>query len=93
MTATLYVSGWCGSTRHDRCLGAYAGTGCTCECHARPELVTVRCFFGCPHVVQDIDPHAAHDAMEAHYFDTHREQIRDAIGWCAAEIAAKEATA
>lgn len=28
-----YVSGWCGSDRHDTCRGIYAGVVCSCEHH------------------------------------------------------------
>jgi hypothetical protein len=29
-----YISGWCGAgTGHGRCVGSYAGTSCTCQCH------------------------------------------------------------
>jgi hypothetical protein len=82
-----YQSGFCGSRRHDRCRGGYAGVECTCTCHTEPEpepepvVVTVHCFFGCPHVVQQPTPEAAHAVMELHYFDSHRPQIRAAIGW------------
>lgn len=84
MTAVAYRSGWCGSGYHDRCRGQYAGITCCCPHHDGPLLVTVRCFFGCPHVAQDETPETAHAAMEAHYFEAHREQIRAAVGWAAA---------
>lgn len=37
VVSTPYLSGWCGSRRHDHCLGVYASIECSCPCgHARP---------------------------------------------------------
>lgn len=82
-----YQTGHCEVGGHSRCLGVYAGTGCTCPCHTaappplRPQVATVHCFFGCPAVVASADPDAAHAAMESHYFEAHRPDIRAAVGW------------
>lgn len=45
------------------------------------EVVAVRCFFGCDHLVRDTDPAAAHDAMERHYIARHRADLDRAVGW------------
>lgn len=73
---TAYRSGWCGSTRHDRCLGAYAGTACDCTCHTTPEPqpmqpFAVHCSYGCSYEEGGTDPLAVHDAMERHYRTVH----------------------
>lgn len=81
-----YVSGHCGSGCHDRCTGAYAGVTCGCPHHtepAPPPLVAVHCFFACPAVVEHTDPYTAHAAMEMHYFDAHKGDIKAAL-WGAA---------
>jgi len=32
-----YRTGWCGTDRHGRCAGTYAGgIVCTCQCHQPP---------------------------------------------------------
>lgn len=42
-------------------------------------VITVHCFFGCPSVIRDIDPQAAHDRMEEHYASAHSTQVSAAI--------------
>lgn len=75
-------TGFCNVGRHHACRGV-AGHPCPCDCHQQPEPITVHCFFGCPHVAQEPTPEDAHAAMELHYFEAHREQIRAAVGWAA----------
>lgn len=33
-SAKLYMSGHCATSNHDRCIGIYALTPCTCTCHS-----------------------------------------------------------
>ena len=84
MRAVAYVSGHCGTGNHDRCLGVYAGTPCTCEHHTAPPepvVVAVNCFFGCGHAVWAEDAYQAHEDMEQHYRVEHWADIRRAVGW------------
>jgi hypothetical protein len=42
--------------------------------------IAVHCFFGwCDHVVREVEPRAAHDAMEAHYAKQHADAIRELV--------------
>lgn len=61
-----YVSGWCGTARHDRCLGAYAGTGCTCPCHTRPEVVIAADMIAAS-VIADVSTDTLRDALRIHH--------------------------
>lgn len=38
------------------------------------ETYTSHCYFGCEHVVIDVDPVASNDTMERHYWDAHYTQ-------------------
>lgn len=42
-------------------------------------LIAVGCFT-CPHTIRDIDPDAAHVAMERHYTDRHAQLIARLAG-------------
>jgi len=81
---STYRSGFCGSGFHDRCRGDYRTAVCGCTCHNEPKAVTVHCFFGCAHTATDVDPQAAHEAMEEHYRSEHWQRIRELAGWMAA---------
>ena len=41
--------------------------------------IVVHCFFDCPKVIRDTDPHAAHAAMEKHYASAHKADIASAV--------------
>lgn len=82
-----YISGFCSTGYHVRCVGDFRTALCACDCHTAPPpapivIATVRCFFGCPAVVACEDPQQAHAAMEGHYWDTHRPDIAAAL-WAA----------
>jgi hypothetical protein len=32
-----WISGWCGTGTHGKCVGVYAGTDCNCICHKHDE--------------------------------------------------------
>jgi DNA (cytosine-5)-methyltransferase 1 len=40
-----YRSGFCGTSRHSRCAGVYAGTACTCGCHDQAVSLNVLSLF------------------------------------------------
>lgn len=45
------------------------------------EEIAVRCFFDCPQVVREVDPDAAHKAMEDHYRADHKGDVASAVAF------------
>jgi hypothetical protein len=44
------------------------------------DAYTTYCFYGCDHVVVDVDPVKSNDTMERHYWDNHyTQQDRDTL--------------
>lgn len=85
--ATPYLSGFCATGYHERCLGDFRTALCSCEHHTAPppapvRIATVRCFFGCSACVACEDPQQAQAAMEAHYRTSHWGDIAAAL-WAA----------